>query len=124
MKTFEGAGKIETSREGSRAIVFTMYVVRAVSATLIMSLLLYILAAGVLRIFYPTPTFPEFVFGNLLSVMGVLVFLFLFQLAFYFYRLRRGRLPARSLGDILIGYLIPLLGIIAALYTAYAVGVM
>lgn len=125
MKTFEGRGRVDTTlEEGNRAVVFLMYLIRALSATIMISLLLYILAAGVLFIFYPVPTFPEFVLGNILAAAGMVVLTFVFQLMFYFYRLRRGKLPRRSFGDIFLGYLIPILGIIAALYTAYAMGVM
>ena len=125
MKTFEGRGRVDTTlEEDNRAVIFLMYLIRALSATIMISLLLYILAAGVLFIFYPVPTFPEFVLGNILAAAGMVVLIFVFQVLFYFYRLRRGRLPRRSFRDIFLGYLIPILGIIAALYTAYAMRVM
>ncbi|QLJ52202.1 MAG: hypothetical protein Sv326_0027 [Candidatus Fermentimicrarchaeum limneticum] len=125
MKTFEGRGRVDTTlEEDNRAVIFLMYLIRALSATLMISLLLYILAAGVLFIFYPVPTFPEFVLGNILAAAGMVALIFIFQVLFYFYRLRRGRLPRRSFRDIFLGYLIPILGIIATLYTAYAMGVM
>jgi len=124
MKTFEGNERIEKGSESDdRKLVVAMYLLRAVSTTLIILLLLY-LAETLLTSLYPTPTFPEFILGNSLLAIFLLALVFLGQMFFYIYRLRTGVKIRRSTGEMIVGYALPIIGIIAAVYTAYAIGAM
>jgi hypothetical protein len=123
MKTFEVHGSIEKSSDGDdRKLVFPMYSIRAVSVTLILFLLFYITER--LLAVLETTTFPEFILNNSLAVLFLLIILFGGQLLFYAYRSGRGVRIRRSSGEIIVGYALPIIGIIAAVYTAYAIGAM
>ncbi|MCX6776160.1 MAG: hypothetical protein NT130_04920 [Candidatus Micrarchaeota archaeon] len=124
MKTFEGYSIIEKSSEGDdRKLVFPMYFLRAVSVTLSLFLLFYI-TGRLLAMLYPIPTFPEFILENYFVVLFLIVILLLGQLLFYAYRSRAGVKIRRSTWEIIMGYALPIIGIIAAVYTAYAIAVM
>ena len=123
MKTFEGHNKIERISEGNdRKLVFPMYFLRAVSVTLILFLFFYMIER--LLEVYTISTFPEFIIENYLAVLFLLVILFVGQLIFHAYRSRTGVRIRMSGWEIIIGYALPIISIIAAVYTAYAVGVM
>jgi len=124
MKTFEGYSIIEKSSEGDdRKLVFPMYFLRAVSVALILFLLFYIIGR-LLAMLYPIPTFPEFIIENYLAALSLLVVIFIGQLLFYAYRSRRGVRIRRSTWETIVGYALPIIGIIAAVYTAYAIAAM
>ncbi|MCX6776869.1 MAG: hypothetical protein NTY73_02795 [Candidatus Micrarchaeota archaeon] len=121
MKTFEGHSDIERSFGGDdRKLVFPMYFLRAVSVTLILFLLSYITER--LLAMLVVPTFLEFILENYLVALFMLVILFIGQLLFYAYRSRSGVRIRRSTWEIIVGYALPVIGIIAAVYTAYAIG--
>ena len=122
MKTFEGHDNIgRSSRGDDRKLVFPMYFLRAVSVTLIIFLLFYIIGR-LLEMLY-AQTFPEFIIENYLAALFLLIIIFVGQLLFYAYRSRRGSIR-RGTGEIIVGYTLPVIGIIAAVYTAYAIGAM
>ena len=118
MKTFEGRAASRSETE-SRAVVFFMYLLRAVSLTLIVSMLFYIplrVLAGYEGMFW------EFILANLVILFCFLAALFIIQLLFYFYRLRKGVRVKRSIISIVVGYALPLIGIAFVLGVVYAIG--
>ncbi|MEM3555927.1 MAG: hypothetical protein QXF56_04385 [Candidatus Micrarchaeia archaeon] len=118
MKTFEGRA-VSGSEVESRAVVFLMYLLRAVSLILIFSMLFYI-PARILGGY--EATFREFILANLVLLICFVAFLFAIQLLFYFYRLRKGVKMKRSIAGIIVGYALPLIGIAAVLWVVYAIG--
>ena len=124
VKTFEGTTDIKiNSGVDDWRIIFPIYLLRAASVTIIICLLVY-LTARLLGVVYPVPTFLEFIFGNFLVVLLLFIFLFLAQVLVYTYRSRKGKNSKRSMGEVILGYALPLIGIAAAVYTAYAIGAM
>jgi small-conductance mechanosensitive channel len=124
MKTFEGLSiRGEPSGTDDTGVIFPMYLLRAISVTVILSLFFYI-ADRLLNLISSEIRFPEFMSYNILALISMSLFFFLFQALFYWYRVRRKASVRRSTGEIIIGYLLPVIGIIAAVYTAYAVGAM
>jgi hypothetical protein len=124
MKTFDADRRMAASPEiSNRAIIFFMYLLRAISATLMVTLLLYMLVA-ILGDMYPIVTFPEFIIRNTSMVIVSTLLISAAQVLFYMYRLKRGANPRRSRAEIIIGYALPLIGIAMALYTAYVTGAM
>jgi hypothetical protein len=103
--------------------VLLMYFLRAVSIILILTLFLYIMGKQ-LAMLGPDLKLPEFIFANILALSSASLFLFLLQALFYAYQARKKTFVKRSRGEIIIGYALPILGIIAAVYAAYAIGAM
>ena len=124
MKTFESSNirEIPPQREDAR-VVLTMYALRAVSIVLILTLFLYIMGEQ-LTMLRPNLKFPDFVFANILAIGSAWLVLFLLQTLVYVYKERNRTFMKMSRGEIIMGYALPLLGIIAAVYTAYAIGAM
>jgi hypothetical protein len=124
MKTFEGSHVREVPSGGEDArVVLPMYLLRAVSIILILTLFLYMIGIQ-LSMLRPDLKFPEFVFANILAISLSLIFLFLLQALFYAYKERNKTFMKMSRGEIIMGYALPILGIIAAVYAAYAIGAM
>ena len=125
MKTFEGKESFEktSAEDENRKLVLLMYLLRAVSVTL-MVLLLYYIAESLLTVFYPTPTFPEFVLANYALAVVLFIIVLLGQLLVYLYRLKTKARIRRSTREMIVGYALPIIGIIATVYTAYAIGAM
>ncbi len=124
MKTFEGShirGKF-SEVDDWRAIL-PMYLLRAVSVTLILFLFSYI-ADRLMAVINSYVTFPEFALDNNLAFITMTLSLFLLQALFYAYQIKRKVSMRRSNGELIMGYVLPLIGIIATIYTAYAVGAM
>ncbi|NYZ79000.1 hypothetical protein H0N99_02530 [Candidatus Micrarchaeota archaeon] len=124
MKTFEDSHIRESPSQGEDArVVLLMYFLRAASLILILALFLYIVGKQ-LAFLDAELKFPEFVSANILALSSASLFLFLLQALFYAYLVRRKTAVKRSRGEIIIGYALPILGIIAAVYAAYAIGAM
>lgn|GEM_PF-4903574 len=117
MKTFEGHTTSSSEAE-SRVVIFFMYLLRAVSSTLIISLFFYI-PMRVLGSY--EARFLEFIAGNFILLFCFLAFLFIIQLLAYLYRVKRG-MRRRSMVSVIIGYALPLIGIAVVLYVVYAIG--
>ncbi len=124
MKTFEGSHiHGEFSGVDDWRVILPMYLLRAVSVTLIL-LLFYYIAGRLTTVINSDVTFPEFALDNNLAFIAMTLSLFLLQALFYAYQTKRKVSMRRSSGELIMGYVIPLIGIIAAVYTAYAVGAM
>jgi membrane protein implicated in regulation of membrane protease activity len=104
-------------------VVLLMYLLRAVSIVLILTLLVYI----TYRQFYMLDLslrFHDFVFENILVLFLAVLFTFFVQLLFYEYQKRTKGVTKRSRGETIIGYVLSIVGIITAVYAAYAMGFM
>lgn len=124
MKTFEGQQVREIPSEAEDArVVLLMYFLRAVSIILILTLLFYIIGEQLVML-RPDLKFSDFIFANALALSLALLFLFIVQTLLYVYRVRNRTFVKMSRGEIIMGYALPILGIIAAVYTAYALGVL
>jgi hypothetical protein len=124
MKTFEGSSiHRRFSLVEEPRVIFPMYLLRAVAVTLVLFLLIYI-TGRVLYWFYTEFKFTDFVFMNILAFIALSLFLFLLQALFYAYRVRRKASFRRSTGELIVGYALPIIGIITAIYAAYAIGAM
>lgn len=111
MKTFEGQDIARGSGVESRVVIFFMYLLRALSATFIIFLVVYMLARTLG--FGEGITFWEFVWENLLVALLFLAFLLGIQLVL------RGR--RRSVSEVVVGYAIPLIAIAVALYVVHTI---
>jgi hypothetical protein len=124
MKTFEGSHiRREPSEFDDPKVVLPMYLLRGVSVTLIILLFVYIFGE-MSSMLDPELKFPGFILSNVLIAVTLPISIFLLQAAFYFYQIKRKASMRRSRGEMIMSYALPLIGIIAAVYTAYAVGAM
>jgi hypothetical protein len=124
MKTFEGSNIRKRPLESDEVkVVFPMYLLRAVSVTIILLLFFYMAGRSFGWLDFDL-TFPGFLFNNVLATIALSLFFFLVQALFYAYQIRRNVSMKRSMGDVVIGYALPLIGIIVAVYVAYAIGAM
>lgn len=124
MKTFEGSQIREaTSDIDDTRVIFPMYLLRGISVTLILMLFFYIVDR-LLNFFGPEFRFEDFILSNLLVSIAMPLFLFLLQALFFTYQVRRKVSVKRSRSEIIMSYALPLIGIIAAVYTAYTIGVL
>lgn len=124
MKTFESSN-IQQGPLGADEwrVILSMYLLRAISITLILLLFFY-MAGRLLAVLDSELKFPGFVFSNTLFLITLTLFFFLLQALFYAYQLRRRVSMRRSTGELIMSYALPVIGIIAAVYTAYAIGAM
>ena len=124
MKTFEGSHiRRGPSKFDDPKVILPMYLLRGVSVTLIILLFVYIFGE-MFSMLDPELKFPGFILSNILTAVMLPVSIFLLQAAFYFYQIRRRASMKRSRGEMVMSYALPLIGIIAAVYTAYALGAM
>jgi len=124
MKTFEGSHIQQKPLEfDNPRVIFSMYLLRGLSVTLILLLFGY-MAGELFSALDPALRFPGFVSSNILSFIALPLFLFLLQAIFYAYKIRMREYAKRSRGEMIMSYALPIIGIAAAVYTAYAIGAM
>jgi formate hydrogenlyase subunit 3/multisubunit Na+/H+ antiporter MnhD subunit len=122
MKTFERERIVPSSTVNSRKIIMTMYFVRTSAIVLVIFLLFYLIQ----KLFvYSDATFSNFLLSNFSYFFGLIIFLLLIQIMYYFYNeLKNRRKVGVGKREVIIQYAVSLMLIISVLIALYVLNAL
>jgi formate hydrogenlyase subunit 3/multisubunit Na+/H+ antiporter MnhD subunit len=122
MKTFERERTASVSTINSRKIIMTMYFVRTSAIVLVIFLLFYLIQ----KLFvYSDATFSNFLLSNFSYFFGLIIFLLLIQIMYYFYNeLKNRRKVGVGKREVIIQYAVSLMLIISVLIALYVLNAL
>jgi uncharacterized membrane protein YozB (DUF420 family) len=122
MKTFERERTASVSTINSRKIIMTMYFVRTSAIVLVIFLLFYLIQ----KLFvYSDATFSNFLLSNFSYFFGLIIFLLLIQIMYYFYNeLKNRRKVGVGKREVIIQYAVSLMLILCGLIALYVLNAL